>query len=97
MEPGVDQEILATVVLNESVAVIAAIELDDESSLSVIDVSPSDKSSLSVVEIRLNLWSWQAGAHQQPAKPGLHRRFSWHRQLSKSSQARARQQRWPVD
>jgi len=39
------------------------------------------------MEVRLDLWSWQAGLDQKPTKPGFHRRFRGSRKRGQRTQS----------
>src|SRR5712691_10310014 len=62
-----------------------------------MEVGSADESTLRVMQIGLHFGYRQASLEQQPAQPGLHRRFSRHRELSKSPQTSAPQPRCSVD
>jgi hypothetical protein len=90
-KPGIDEQILSAIILDESLAMIAAVVLENELRRGVVQVGPTDEPALGVVEILLDLWSRQAGLDQKPAKPSFHRRFRGSHKPGKRSQlARAR-------
>ena len=69
----VDEQVLPAVVLNEALAVIAAVILENESRQRVIEVCPSDELLIAVVQVGLDLRVWKSGLDEQPAKPRFHR------------------------
>ncbi len=69
---GVDEQVLPAVVLNETLAVIAPVILQNESRRRVIEVCSTDELQAAVVEVGLDLRVWEAGLDEQPSKPCLH-------------------------
>jgi len=63
---------VATVVADQPLAVIAAIELDGKPSCAVEEVSPGDEATPRVVQVRLHLWSRKPCGYQKPAQARLH-------------------------
>jgi hypothetical protein len=57
---GIEQEVLAAVVLDEPVAMVGPVVLDDEPRRWVIEIGPAYESISGVVEIGLDLRSRQA-------------------------------------
>jgi len=72
-ESRIDHQVLPPVVLDQPVAMVAAVVFDDEAGCRVVEVSLRDESTAAVVEICLNFRAKQAGLEQQPPKPSLHR------------------------
>jgi hypothetical protein len=55
---------------------VAAVILQNQTHLGVVEVSPSDETSRSVTKIRLDFRSRQTRLDQEPPEPSLHRRLS---------------------
>jgi len=85
-ESSVDKQILATIILDQSLPMIAAVVLEDELRRGIVEVGPTDEPCLGVTEIRLDLWPRQAGLDQEPAKPSFHRRFGGSRKRGQRTQ-----------
>jgi len=60
---------------------VDAVALDHESRLRVVKIGPPNESTLGVMKVGLDFGTGQVGLQQQPAKTGLHRRFSRSGQL----------------
>jgi hypothetical protein len=88
-ESSVDKQVLPAIVFDQSVPVVAAVVLEDESRRGVVEVRPPDEAILAVIEIRLDLWPRQAVLQEKPAKSGLHRRFGRRRHRSEELQLSA--------
>ena len=73
--PGIDQEVLAAVVFNQALAMVATVVLDGEARRGVVKVGPAYKPRRCVDKVCLDFWPRQAGLDQDPAKPSLHRRL----------------------
>lgn len=75
MKSSIDQPVLPSVVIDQALAVVAAIELNNQPRGGIVEVGSAQKLLVGVAEIGLNFWAWQAGLDQEPAKPGFHRRL----------------------
>lgn len=53
-EAGVQQQVLTAVVLDQSIAMIGAVVLDDEPGLPVVQIGPADKPRIGIAELDLN-------------------------------------------
>jgi hypothetical protein len=73
--PSVDKGVLAAVVLDESLPMVAPIELENKPRRGVVKVGPADEASRGVTEIGLDLGEGQAGLDEEPSQSGLHRRL----------------------
>ena len=71
----VGKAVLATVVINQSIAVGSAVVLDTESVGGVIKVGPAEEATELVVHLHLHLRSRQASKDEQSPEATLHRRF----------------------
>jgi len=90
-ESSVDEQILATVILDQSLPMIAAVVLENQLRRGIVEVGPTDEPCPAVTEVCLDLWSRQAGLNQKPTKSSFHRRFRGSRKPGQRSQlARAR-------
>jgi hypothetical protein len=79
-ESGIDEQVLAAIVLDEAVAMVAAVVLENKAGRRVVEVCPRDESAVAVMKIRLNLRARQVGLNQEPSESGFHRRFCGRRQ-----------------
>jgi hypothetical protein len=68
---GVDEQVLALVVLDQTLPMITTVVLDYETRFGVVKVGPGR----TITQLRLHVWSGQAGLDQQPAKSSLHWRL----------------------
>jgi len=59
---------LPAVVFDEPVSMVAAVELDDQSKVGVIEVSPRAR----LGDRSLNLRTWKTGLQQEPSQSRLH-------------------------
>jgi hypothetical protein len=87
-KPGVDDQVLAAVVFDKSIAMVGAVEFNDQPRGWVIQVGPANEATFCITEVGLNLWMRQAGLNQEPPEPGLHWRFRGRRQQGERSQPR---------
>src|SRR5690349_16212363 len=55
---GFDERILAAVVADEAVAVIASVELDNQMSEREVEIGPSDECTVAGVEVSLDFGRW---------------------------------------
>ncbi|HEV2028612.1 MAG TPA: hypothetical protein VGS16_08795 [Candidatus Dormibacteraeota bacterium] len=78
---SVDQQVLAAIVLNQTVAVIAAVVFENEAPGGVVEIGPTDEPAIAITEIDLDLGTGQSGLDEQPSKPSFHRRFGGGGQL----------------
>jgi len=61
-EAGVDQPVLTAIVFHQSVPMVAAVVLDNESCRWVVEISPPNESTVDIVKLRLDLRRRQAGS-----------------------------------
>jgi hypothetical protein len=80
-EPGVDEQVLPAIILNEAVPMIAPVELENETLGGVVEIGPANESAIAVMEIDLDVGTRQAGLDQEPSEPSLHGRFGGGSQL----------------
>lgn len=59
-EAGVEEEVLPAVVLDETIAVVGAVVLDDQLGVGVVEVGPTDEPASGVMKSGLNLRSGQS-------------------------------------
>jgi hypothetical protein len=85
-ESRIDEQILTTVVLDKSVAMVAAVVLENQPRRGVVEVDPTNEPTVAIAKIRLDLGPWQSGLNQQPSQARFHRRFRGRRQHGESSQ-----------
>jgi len=82
---SVQEQVLPPVVLNQPVAMVAAVVLENQPRTRVVKVRPADESSRVVIEIYLYVWSRHPGLHQEPAKTRLHWRLGRSRDQRKGA------------
>jgi hypothetical protein len=75
LEACVHQEVLAAVVLDETVAVVAAVVLDDQLRVGVVEVGSGYLSAAGVAKFRLDNRARKIRIQEQPAKSGFHGRL----------------------
>jgi len=56
-ESSVDEQVLAPIVLDEPLAMVAAVVLENQPRGGIAKVCPSDEPSRPVPEVRLDLWA----------------------------------------
>src|ERR1700736_4369288 len=71
----IDEQVLATIVLDKSVAMVATIVLEDEPRRWVVEVGPTDEPTVAIPKIRLDFGPWQASLNQEPSQARFHRPF----------------------
>jgi len=71
--PSVPERILASVVLHQTLAMIAAVVFDRQPGVGIVKVDSADKTSGGVTEIGLDLGEGQAGLNEEPSQSGFHR------------------------
>jgi len=75
LEACVHQEVLASVVVDETVPVVGAVVLDDQLRVGVVEVGSGYLSAAGVAKFRLDDRAREAGVQEQPAKSGFHGRL----------------------
>jgi hypothetical protein len=88
-ESRVDQRVLSAVVFDEPVAMVRAVELDDQARDRVVQVGAADKPAAGIVEVFLHVGSRQSGLEEKPAESGLHRRLCRFRELIEPAETEA--------
>src|SRR5262245_50688869 len=83
----VDKKILASVVRDQALTMVRAVELDDKSLVRVVQVSPPDEVSVCIVEVRLDLGPRQSRIDEEPTQARLHRRLRRRRELGHLTEA----------
>jgi hypothetical protein len=74
-DPIADEQILAAIVLDQALPMVATVELDNKPRFGVVEVGPACELARAIPEDGLNLWLRQTGANEQPAKSCLHGRL----------------------
>lgn len=72
-EAGVDEGVLAPVVLHQSVAVVSAVEFDDQTGAGVVEVGAGDGPTICVGKRDLDLGPRHSPSQQEPPQSRLHR------------------------
>jgi hypothetical protein len=60
-ESSVEEQVLAAIILDQALPMVAAVVLENELRCGVVEIGPSDEPALGVMEIRLDLWMRQPG------------------------------------
>jgi hypothetical protein len=74
-DPLLEETVLPAVVLGQSVSMPAAVVLDAQPPLFVVQIRPAQEPSAAVVNWHLSSRARQAGGHEQHPQPRLHRRL----------------------
>jgi hypothetical protein len=69
---GADEAVLAAVVINQPIAVVAAVVFDCQSLKAIKQVWTAQESALFVVDRNLSLGRRESSEHQEHAQPRLH-------------------------
>jgi hypothetical protein len=75
-KPGADEAVLAAVVINQPVTVVAAVVLDCQALLAIKQVWSAHEMAPIVADGNLNLRPWQPSKKEDHPQPGLHRGLS---------------------
>ncbi len=70
-----NQQVLTAVVFNQPIAMIPAVELEDQALGAIVEVGPPQETPADAANVDLNLRPRQACLNQEPPQPGLHGRF----------------------
>jgi hypothetical protein len=79
---------LAPIIIDEPLAMVTAVVLENKPCLGVIQINPAHEPTC-IAKRRLNFGPWQTGLDQNPTKSRLHRRLGWGRQQRKGVQSRS--------
>jgi hypothetical protein len=70
---GVDEAILAPVVFNQPIAVVAAVVFDCQALKAIEEVWTAQETALVVIDRNLNLRPWDSSEYEEHSQSGLHR------------------------
>jgi hypothetical protein len=85
LESSAQQQVLTAIVGHQTVPVVGAVELEDETRGWVVQVGPSDPIAV-IAEIDLDLRVRQAALEEKPSKSSLHWRLGGRRKCSEGPQ-----------
>lgn len=86
-EPGVDEEVLPAIVLDQPFAMAPSVELDDEPGRRIVEIGSPDETAIRITQIDLDLRGSQPRRKEQPPKPCLHRRLGGFRERGEETRS----------